>query len=70
MRNLILSEVIAKLRERLGQASPSTPETGVEMEGFACQNRSFAIGSSSQIQVVVLITKLPGIAATLAALDR
>jgi hypothetical protein len=40
-----LIEVIEKLKERLGQASPSTPETGVRMEGFACQSRSFEIAS-------------------------
>ncbi len=48
------NKVIAKLKERLGQASPSTSETDIRVEGFvyppmaapkatrACQNLSFA----------------------------
>jgi hypothetical protein len=53
-----IGELISKLRKRLGQASPSTPETGVKMEGFACQNRSFEI--TSGIQLIANIAGLPG----------
>ncbi len=45
-----MDELISKLRKRLGQASPFTPETGFKMEVFACQNRSFEITSDIQLK--------------------
>jgi predicted phosphoadenosine phosphosulfate sulfurtransferase len=40
-----LIELISKLKKRSRQARPSTPETGVKVEGEACPSRSFEITS-------------------------